>query len=177
MMTLAFYVGPSRTRYDSVRFAYMRNGKQMFTDRMCGCMHDLSHFSCDVNTYEEFNGSFYFANSADDLTGILLGTDLKFILSTDFANKGGKVSVKWQCIPTTLPMTTSMVTSIASVAVTDTREMAAALMTGSFPLDMATDYGCAGRGSFDPFSTTIGRPVDDIDRAFFPNLERLFTVN
>ena len=77
----------------------------------------------------------------------------------------------------TVPMTTSMVTSIASVAVTDTREMAAALMTGSFPLDMATDYGCAGRGSFDPFSTTIGRPVDDIDRAFFPNLERLFTVN
>ena len=48
-----------------------------------------------------------------------------------------------------------------------TVEMAAALLTRAFSPRMAIDYGCAGRGEFDPFSVTIGAPIDDIDHAFF----------
>ena len=29
------------------------------------------------------------------------------------------------------------------------------------------DYGCAGRGNFEPFSKTQGRQVDPADKAFF----------
>ena len=32
---------------------------------------------------------------------------------------------------------------------------------------MGRDYGCAGRGLFDPFAHTIGSHVDDVDAAFF----------
>ena len=31
----------------------------------------------------------------------------------------------------------------------------------------AIDYGCAGRGVFDPFSKTLGRQVDPVDKAFY----------
>ena len=29
------------------------------------------------------------------------------------------------------------------------------------------DYGCAGRGTFNPFTETVGRHVDTADRAFY----------
>ena len=31
----------------------------------------------------------------------------------------------------------------------------------------AVDYGCAGRGVFDPFSKTLGKQVDRVDKAFY----------
>ena len=47
--------------------------------------------------------------------------------------------------------------------------MAAAFLAdgSSFAYDDAVDYGCAGRGTFWPFSPTLGKQVDDIDKAFF----------
>ena len=32
---------------------------------------------------------------------------------------------------------------------------------------MAKNYGCSGRGLFDPFSHTLGSHTDEIDAAFF----------
>ena len=55
----------------------------------------------------------------------------------------------------------------ASKPVTNTLEMAEALLTGEFTLEMGRDYGCAGRGLFDAFAHTIGSHVDDVDAAFF----------
>ena len=37
----------------------------------------------------------------------------------------------------------------------------------SFFVSNATDYGCAGRGHFDFNSKTLGKLVDDADRAFY----------
>ena len=51
--------------------------------------------------------------------------------------------------------------------VTNTLEMADALLTRSFTPEMGQDYGCAGRGLFDPFAHTIGSHVDEVDTAFF----------
>lgn len=45
--------------------------------------------------------------------------------------------------------------------------MAEAVMTGAFSPSMASDYGCAGRGTFDAFSQTLGQAVDEVDQAFF----------
>jgi len=146
---------PNSCRYDSVKFAYTANGNQMFTDNVCGCLHDLSHFSCDKSEYTDIQ-YLSFAKDPEDHSETLVGTDTKFILSTDYSNFGGKVTVEWQCASQT-----------ASSTVSNTVEMAEALMTGAFKPSMATDYGCAGRGTFDAFSQTVGRAIDDTDHAFF----------
>ena len=52
-------------------------------------------------------------------------------------------------------------------AITNTREMAEALLQGEFKPTMAIDYGCAGKGYFDPFSPIVGKQIDEIDKAFF----------
>ena len=48
--------------------------------------------------------------------------------------------------------------------------MANAVLDGSgkrgFLASDATNYGCAGRGSFDPFAKTEGRQIDPADKAF-----------
>ena len=49
--------------------------------------------------------------------------------------------------------------------------MASRLLDGSgafgFKAADAIDYGCAGRGAFDPFSKTLGKQVDQVDKAFY----------
>lgn len=49
--------------------------------------------------------------------------------------------------------------------------MALAILDGTgdfgFSAVDAIDYGCAGRGSFNAFSKTLGRQVDPVDKAFF----------
>ena len=46
--------------------------------------------------------------------------------------------------------------------------MAVALLKGTnFAVGDETDYGCAGRGSFDAFSVTEGKQVDDVDKMFY----------
>ena len=52
-------------------------------------------------------------------------------------------------------------------AITNTREMAEAVLQSDFKPTMAFDYGCAGKGYFDPFSPIVGRQIDDTDKAFF----------
>ena len=52
--------------------------------------------------------------------------------------------------------------------ITDTQEMALALLKETdFTVGNATDYGCAGRGSFNAFSVTEGKQVDDVDKMFY----------
>ena len=47
--------------------------------------------------------------------------------------------------------------------------MSSALLNGknkTFKKSDVTDYGCAGRGTFDPFSKTKGKTIDKADRHF-----------
>jgi len=148
--------------YDRVKFAFTVDDIQMFTDDLCGCMDDPDHPSCDLGNYPYMNdpGSSIVdplvTSATDDLNETLVGTDIKLIIKTDGSNHGGKVSVQWQCVEPPAQTTAS-----------NTIEMAEALMTDDFPPSMATNYGCAGRGEFDAFSTTIGTPVDSVDHSFF----------
>merc|ERR1711935_306140 len=159
--------------FDSVQFAFTADDNQMFTDNLCGCMDDPDHPSCDVGNYPYMYDPLV-PLATDDLNETLVGTDIKFIIWTDATAFGGKVSVKWQCVEPPAPATASTASTTASTAPTtapttasNTIEMAEALMMDNFPPSMAIDYGCTGRGEFDAFSTTIGTPVDDVDRAFF----------
>ena len=52
---------------DGVKFAYTTNGSQMFTDYICGCVHGLSHSSCDKDEYTEIK-YMNWAKSQADLT-------------------------------------------------------------------------------------------------------------
>ena len=48
--------------------------------------------------------------------------------------------------------------------------MSSALFNGknkTFKKSDVTDYGCAGRGTFDPFSKTLGKHKDHADSLFF----------
>ena len=90
----------------------------------------------------------------------LVGTDAKIILRSDESNNGGRIQVEWSCIN---PITTTT----TSEPVTNTLDMAKAVLNGDFTPEMGQDYGCAGRGLFDPFASTIGSHVDNIDAAFF----------
>ena len=52
--------------------------------------------------------------------------------------------------------------------VTNTEEMAEKILVGTeFTPDMATNYGCASAGFFDPFTKVYGKPRDTTDAAFF----------
>ena len=46
-------------------------------------------------------------------------------------------------------------------------EMANYLLNGTFKPEDAVDYGCSGRGLYDPFSATLGKHVDEVDTAFY----------
>merc|ERR1712176_1204744 len=95
----------------------------------------------------------------------LVGADAKLVLRSDGSIQGGKIQVDWKC---NTPITSTVFnTSTTTKSVTNTLEMAEALLTGNFTPEMGRDYGCAGRGLFDPFVHTIGSHVDDIDAAFF----------
>jgi len=59
----------------------------------------------------------------------------------------------------------------ASSTITNINEMAKAVLDGSgangFTAADGKNYGCAGRGDFDPFATTVGAQVDANDKAFY----------
>ena len=70
------------------------------------------------------------------------------------------------------PTTTTSSTTTTERFITDIHEMAAEFLkpdeaSTSFFVSNATDYGCAGRGHFDFNSKTLGKLVDDADRAFY----------
>ena len=54
--------------------------------------------------------------------------------------------------------------------ITNIEEMAKAVLSGEgankFRFEDGINYGCAGRGSYDAFSTILGNPVDETDEAF-----------
>jgi len=152
----SYYYNGDEHCYDWIKFAFTVDDNQMLTDNLCGCMDDPNHSSCDYVNYPYLYYDSFHSSSTDDLNETLVGTDIKFIISTDKSAHGGKVSVQWQCVEPPAPTTAS-----------NTIEMAEALMTDDFPPSMAIGYGCTGRGEFDAFSTTIGTPVDPVDQAFF----------
>ena len=59
----------------------------------------------------------------------------------------------------------------AGNSITNIIEMANAVLDGSgakgFQAADGNDYGCAGRGLYDPFASTIGKQVDAQDKAFY----------
>ena len=135
------------------------------TDPQCGCLAK-NHPSCvdypfDHPMVTKRPTQYKFIN-----------TNVKIVLRADmWTDGGGKVEVKWKCITplTTTTSTTPTTTSTTTVStyVTNTLEMAKALLIGNFTPEMVRDYGCAGRELFDPFARTIGSHVDSIDAAFF----------
>ena len=149
--------------FDTINFAWLdTDGNQEFTEPQCGCLGDEDHLTC---TDPDFGDDYFYPSSnLDDFvvhnTGRptkynLIGTDLKLVLVTDYSIHGGKIQVEWKCnTPPTVP-------------ITNTLEMAQAVLTGDFTVEMALDYGCSGRGLFEPFGHTIGTHVDETDAAFF----------
>ena len=90
------------------------------------------------------------------------------------------IVIKGRNPPTTTTTTTSTTTKTTSTTttkkperfITDIHEMAAEFLVAdatptSFLVSNVTDYGCAGRGHFDFNSKTLGKLVDDADRAFY----------
>ena len=77
--------------YDWVKFAYTANDNELFTDDLCGCMDDPDHSSCDVENYPYITQDLL-PSSTDDLNETLVGTDLKFIIKTDYSENGGKLT-------------------------------------------------------------------------------------
>ena len=54
--------------------------------------------------------------------------------------------------------------------ITNIFEMSDALLKadqGTFSVNDVVDYGCAGRGLFEPFAKTEGKQIDHVDHAFF----------
>ena len=75
--------------------------------------------------------------------------------------------------PTTTTTTEASTTTTEAPKppITNIHEMAAVKLaeasSGTFTVSDAIDYGCAGRGHFDPFSKTLGRQVDTVDKMFY----------
>ena len=71
----------------------------------------------------------------------------------------------------TLLATTAKCAPERNAPITNIDEMAEAILDGSgkngFQADDADNYGCAGRGRFDPFAPTAGKQVDETDKAFY----------
>ena len=152
--------------YDTVHFAWFSNGDLKQTEGQCGCLGDENHPTCSEETTETQMPTKY----------QLEGTDTKLIITTDSGGEEGIVTVDWKLVdenwrcPSPLPLTTKTTPlEIASnpVRVNNILEMAKTMLTGDFKYSMARDYGCSGRGLFDPFEKTIGSHIDEIDAAFF----------
>ena len=83
-----------------------------------------------------------------------------FFFKSDHAWSHGHIIFNWECVE---PTTTNKITNIV--------EMSNAVLDGSgargFTASDSVDYGCAGRGAFNPFAKTKGRQVDAADRAFY----------
>ena len=141
--------------YDTIHFEWENKDGETAeqTDPQCGCTAE-NHPSCDraVDLVTE-----------KPLQYNLVGTDAKLVLKADESNSGGQIVVDWKC---NNPITVSTTPK----PVTNTLEMAEALLKGlhgGFTPETGNNYGCTGRGLFDPFAKTIGKHVDLIDAAFF----------
>jgi len=80
-----YYYDYEPCMYDQIKFGYTdSNGDVQYTDHNCGC------FNCgdDKVAWYDVEG---------DTKQSLIGTDLKFVLSTDESVRGGHVEFNWQC--------------------------------------------------------------------------------
>ena len=72
--------------------------------------------------------------------------------------------------PSTATTTTTRVTGTPRT-ISTVFLMARALLDGSglngFVVTDVNNYGCVGRGEFDPYSKMMGKPVDALDKVFF----------
>lgn len=132
--------------HDTIHFEWLNKDGETVeqTDPQCGCTAE-NHPSCDGSTIWPV------LVTEKPLQYNLVGTDAKLVLSSDKMTSNRPIVVNWKC----------------SNAVTNTLEMADALLTSYFTPEMARDYGCTGRGLFDPFAHTIGNHVDHVDYAFY----------
>jgi hypothetical protein len=76
-------------QYDQIKFGYTdANGDLQYTEYGCGC-HNCDKDGSEVLWYpDELEGATKYS---------LVGTDLKFVLSTDVSVNGGSVAFNWQC--------------------------------------------------------------------------------
>jgi len=66
--------------------------------------------------------------------------------------------------------TAQVVTTTEATLITNVKTMAKEILTGvngTFDIDDVEDYGCAGRGIFDPFIRTEGKHLDEADQTFY----------
>ena len=144
---------------DRIHFSWLsKDGStEEQTDPQCGCLDNESHPTCNDPDVDDYFMDYYGLKPTEKPTKYnLTGTDVKLVLDSGNSYPGGKIQVDWKCIPST-----------ETVQITNTLEMAQAVLTGDFTPEMAADYGCSGRGLFDPFSRTIGSHADLTDAAFF----------
>ena len=143
--------------FDTIHFSWLNKDGETVeqTDPQCGCLGD-NHSSCNDHPFDDN----YIAVTERPTQYNLIGTDAKIVLGSDESYHGGRIQVDWSCIN---PITTTT----TSEPVTNTLDMAKTVLNGDFTPEMGQDYGCSGRGLFDPFAQTIGSHVDDVDAAFF----------
>ena len=147
---------------DTIHFTWLSKdgSNQEQTDPQCGCLGDENHPTCNHPEFDyEFQQYYGLMQTQQPTKYNLIGTDVKLVLDSGATYHNGKIQVDWKCISST--------TSSETAQITNTLEMAQAVLTGDFTPEMAADYGCSGRGLFDPFSRTIGAHVDLTDAAFF----------
>ena len=163
-------------KFDWVRFTYTdENGRSRVTNTVCGCYASNGNsFACDLNYLSYWQSMEQMSPMAQTSKYVMEGSNHRVILKSDSSQSGGKISLDWYCLPdptttTTMPITTTMITTTTTTPppITNVADMAQARLTGRFKPSAALNYGCAGRGYFDPFDRTIGKQVDETDKAFY----------
>ena len=155
---------------DTINFAWLnQNGVQEQTEPQCGCVG-----VCNQSLFPQLD-QLYDTQQPSNYN--LVGTNAKIVLKSDSLYHGGNIQVNWKCnsqptMPASAP--TDQSTSSNQAAITNTIEMADAIFSQykcyrqSRPCQAGDfrDYGCAGRGLFDPFGRTLGTYQDEVDIAF-----------
>ena len=186
-----------RCRFDWIHFTYIdENGQSRVTNNVCGCYSSTGNPSvCDVNWLQTYQSIEQISPMAQATKYVMEGTNHRLIFKSDDNQSGGDVQLDWQCLPepTKTPPTVGLWSTTTSFPeygtttlsprtdyplptdfsintpepITNVADMAQARLTRRFKPSMAVNYGCAGRGYFDPFDRTIGKQVDETDKAFY----------
>ena len=154
-----------QAKRDNVHFTYMtQNGWFGHAAGVSGCYPSIA---CDLNhpwiTIKKISPMLEIGKY------VMEGIDHQVKLMSDGSQSGGTVKLSWSCLPEK-PTTTTTLLTTTTTSTTKLRnvfEMAEARLTGRFKPLNAANYGCAGRGYFDPFRPTAGKHVDPTDKAFY----------
>ena len=129
-----------------------------------GCYENEFSATYNSQIYDD-ETDYYFDDSYENYLGgsdefVVNSNSFTFFFKSNDIWSRGHVIFDWECVE---PTTTSNITNIV--------ELANAVLDGSgalgFTASDGADYGCAGRGTFNSFSTTLGHHVDTADRAFY----------